>query len=83
MCSCQALFELSTNELTEEAFKNGEKEARLVVEAQDEGWLARVLVPEGEKDLVKVGRGFQFIRGSWHINANMESQHKRVPGWFL
>jgi hypothetical protein len=49
------LFELTTEELTEEAEKVGDYEGSvpMLVEAQEEGYLARILRKEGE-ELIQV-----------------------------
>ena len=50
------LFEVDTDQLTEEVFKVGSfaGTVRMLVEAHEEGWLARQLVQEDEKQPVQV-----------------------------
>jgi hypothetical protein len=57
------LFEVDTEELTEELYRVGQFEGTigLLVESHEEGWLAKRLVEADDKQPLKVGAPYSFI----------------------
>lgn len=68
----QVLFELTTEELTEEADKVGDYEGvvPMLVEAQEEGYLARILHRESD-EAIKVWPIATLSICSWSPGINM------------